>query len=241
MPDPSFARFLTTRWTMVVAASRDSAPGSREALSQLCERYWQPLYSYARRQGYSVEQAQDLTQAFFARFLEKRDVQDADPGRGKFRSFLLSSFKHFLANEYDRERAKKRGGDQVMIALEVDAAEARYAAEPADELTPEMLFERQWALALIDRVMTTLRADLARSGKEATFDQLKGLLMGEKEEGGYAHIARALGTTEGALKVTVHRLRRKFQNALRAEITATVSDDSEIDEEIRYLIGVLQA
>ena len=220
-------------------ASRASAPGSREALSQLCELYWPPLYGFARRQGYSVEQAQDLTQAFFARFLEKQDVQDADPARGRFRSFLLGSFKHFLANEYDRERAKKRGGDQVKIALEVDSAEARFAAEPADDLTPEALFERQWALGVIDRVMDALRADLVKSGKEATFEQLKGLLVGEKEQGGYAAIARTLGTTEGAVKVTVHRLRQKFRDLLRAEIAATVADDAEIEDEIRYLMAIL--
>ena len=220
-------------------ASRASAPGSREALSQLCELYWPPLYGFARRQGYSVEQAQDLTQAFFARFLEKQDVQDADPARGRFRSFLLGSFKLFLANEYDRERAKKRGGDQVKIALEVDSAEARFVAEPADDLTPEALFERQWALGVIDRVMDALRADLMKSGKEATFDELKGLLVGEKEQGGYAAIARTLGTSEGAIKVTVHRLRQKFRERLRAEIAATVADDAEIEDEIRYLMAIL--
>lgn len=222
-----------------MAAGRDSVPGSREALSRLCELYWPPLYGYARRQGNSVEQAQDLTQAFFARFLEKHDVQDADPQRGRFRNFLLGSFKHFMANEYDREHAKKRGGGYVTIGLEVETAEAQYAAEPADDLTPEALFERQWALGLVDRVMAKLRADLVRSGKEATFEHLKGLLMGEKEEGGYADIARSLRTTEGAVKVTVHRLRRKFRDLLRAEIMATVSDEAEVDDEIRYLIGVL--
>ena len=220
-------------------ASRASAPGSREALSQLCELYWPPLYAFARRQGYSVEHAQDLTQAFFARFLEKHDVQDADSARGRFRSFLLGSFKHFLANEYDRERAKKRGGDQVTVALEVDSAEARFVAEPADDLTPEALFERQWATGVIDRVMDMLRADLVKSGKAATFEQMKDLVIGEKEKGGYAGVARALGTTEGAVKVTVHRLRQKFRDLLRAEISPTVADDAEVDEEIRYLIAVL--
>jgi RNA polymerase sigma factor (sigma-70 family) len=231
--------FATTRWTLVVAAGREAAPGSREALSELCELYWPPLYSYARRRGNSVEQAQDLTQAFFARFLEKHDVQAADPKRGKFRSFLLTSFKHFLANEYDRERAKKRGGSQVLIALDVETAEARYAADQPGTLTPEALFERQWALGLVDRAMAALSADLIASGKAATYNELKGLLIGEKEEGGYAKIAQALGSTEGAVKVTVHRLRRKFRARLRAEIMATVSDDAEIEEELRYLIAVL--
>ena len=221
-----------------MAASRET-PGSREALSQLCELYWPPLYGYARRRGYTVEEAQDLTQGFFARFLEKRDVAAADPQRGRFRSFLLGAFKHFLANQYDREHAKKRGGDQVPIALDLEAAEARSAFEPLDELTPEALYERQWALGVLDRVFATLRADFVRSGKEATFERLKGFLMGEKEEGGYAEIANTLGTTEGAIRVTVHRLRRRFRDVLRAEIQATVSDDSEVEEEIRYLIAVL--
>lgn len=222
-----------------MAASSDSTPASREALAELCERYWPPLYSYARRHGYSVDQAQDLTQAFFARFLEKRDVQAADPQRGRFRSFLLTSFKHFVANEHDRERAQKRGGGQLPIALGVEIAEARYAAEPPDKLTPEALFERQWALGVIDRALAKVRADYVKAGKEVTFERLKGFLIGEKEQGGYADIARTLGTTEGAIKVTVHRLRRRFRDVLRAEIMATVSDDSEIDDEIRYLIAVL--
>lgn len=236
---PPSRGFTTTRWTLVMAASRDSTPTSREALAELCERYWPPLYSYARRHGYSVDQAQDLTQAFFARFLEKRDVQAADPQRGRFRSFLLTSFKHFVANEHDRERAQKRGGGQVPIALEVETAEARYAAEPPDKLTPEALFERQWALDVIDRGLAKVRADYVKAGKEAMFERLKGFLIGEKEQGGYADVARTLGTTEGAIKVTVHRLRRRFRDVLRAEIMATVSDDSEIDDEIRYLIAVL--
>ena len=231
--------FVTTRWTLVVAASREPTPESQEALSQLCELYWPPLYGFARRRGHSIEQAQDLTQSFFARFLEKHDVKAADPQRGRFRSFLLGAFKHFLANEYDREQTRKRGGGHVFIALEVEAAEARYAAEPADTLTPEALFERQWALGVIDRVMDALRADLVKSGKESTFEQLKGLLAGEKEEGGYAAIARTLGTTEGAVKVTVHRLRQKFRDLLRAEIAATVADDAEIEDEIRYLMAIL--
>jgi len=231
--------FATTRWTIVMKASRESTPGSREALARLCETYWPPLYGFARRQGCSVEQAQDLTQAFFARFLEKHDVRDADPARGKFRSFLLSSFKHFVANEYDRERAKKRGGGQVLIPFEVDAAEERYSAEPADKMTPEMLFERQWAFGLVERVMAALRADLTKAGKADLFDQLKDLLTGEKQPGGYAGIARALGISESAVKVTVHRLRRKFRDLLRAEIAATVSDDAEIEDEIRYLMAIL--
>jgi RNA polymerase sigma factor (sigma-70 family) len=221
-----------------MAASREATPESREALSQLCELYWPPLYGFARRQGHTIEQAQDVTQSFFARFLEKHDVKTANPQRGRFRSFLLAAFKHFLANEYDRERTRKRGGDHVFVALEVEDAEGRYAAEPADTLTPEALFERQWAQGVLDRAVATLRADFVKTGREATFDHLEGFLRGEREAG-YADIALALGTTEGAIKVTVHRLRRRFREVLRSQIMATVSDDSDIDDEIRYLLAAL--
>ena len=231
--------FATTRWTVVLAAGRDRT--SAPALAQLCERYWPPLYSYARRRGYSVEHAQDVTQAFFLRFLEKRYVQSADRQRGKFRSFLLASFKHFLANEYDRERAKKRGGGEQLVSLEIETAEARYAAEPADELTPESLFERHWAQGVLDRAFAALRAECIASGKTATFEALGDYLIGEKQHGGYAETARLLGTSEGAVKVTVHRLRRRWRDLLREEIGTTVSEDSEIEEEIRYLIAVLTA
>jgi RNA polymerase sigma factor (sigma-70 family) len=239
MSSPPQRGFTTTRWTLVMAAGRESASGAREALSQLCELYWPPLYSYARRRGHSVEEAQDLTQSFFARFLEKRDVQDADPQRGRFRSFLLSSFKHFLANQYDHEHAKKRGGGYVLLSLEVDTAEAQYAAEPPDTLTPEALYERRWAIGVVGRAQAALRAEVVKAGKEEVFEQLKGLLVGDKAEGSNAFVAKSLGITEGALRVTVHRLRRRLRELLRTEILATVSDDSEADEEVRYLIAVL--
>src|SRR6266480_4268030 len=203
--------FVTTRWTLVMAASREPTPESQAALSQLCELYWPPLYGFARRRGYNIEQAQDLTQSFFARFLEKHDVKTADPQRGRFRSFLLGAFKHFLANEYDREQTRKRGGGHVFIALEVEAAEARYAAEPADTLTPEALFERQWALGVLDRVLATLRGECVDAGKEAIFDRVKDIVIGEKHPGGYAALADALHTSEGAVKVMIHRFRRRYQ------------------------------
>lgn len=222
-----------------MAAGREPTPASQVALSELCELYWGPLYGYARRHGHSVERAQDLTQAFFMRFLEKGSVKAADPQRGRFRSFLLASFKYFVANERDREAAKKRGGGQVPMAFEFDAAEARYTAEPSHDLTPEALFEQQWASSVIGRAMAALRAECVKAGKEATFDQVKDLLVGEKSEGGYAAIAKALDMTEGALKVMIHRLRRRLRELLRLEIAATVSDPSDIDDEIRHLIAVL--
>lgn len=238
----SFSRnrgFTTTRWSLVLTAGRDQTARSRAALGELCELYWPPVYSYARRQGHPVHEAEDLTQAFFSRLLEKHYLQAADPQRGRFRSFLLASFKHFVANERDRERAQKRGGGQVLVALEFEAVEARYSAEPPDTLTPEALFERQWALGVIDRVLATLRAECVQAGKEAMFDHVRDQLFGEKSPGGYAAIADTLGATEGAVKVTVHRLRRRYRDLLRMEIGATVSDESEIDDEIRYLTAVL--
>ena len=231
--------FPTTRWTLVLAAARDSSAGSRPALAELCERYWPPLYAYARRDAHTVEEAQDLTQAFFTRFLEKDHARAADPARGRFRSFLLTSFKHFMSNERDRERAQKRGGGQRLLSLEFETAEAAYRIEPADTLTPEALFERRWALELIDRVTAQLAAERERAGSGVTFAQLKEFLIGERNDGRYAETARALGTTEGALRVTVHRLRRRFRDLLRAEIAATVSEDGEVDGEIRHLIDAV--
>lgn len=221
-----------------MAAARDTA-GAQPALAELCERYWMPLYAYARRDGHSVEESQDLTQAFFTRFLEKEHVRTADPARGKFRSFLLASFKHFISNERDRDRALKRGGGQQMLSLEFENAEASYRLEPAETLTPDALFERRWALELIDRVTRQLAAERARAGGEEIFKHLQAFLIGDRDEGKYAAMAQRLGTTEGALRVTVHRLRRRFRDLLRAEISATVSDDSEIDGEIRHLIDAV--
>lgn len=231
--------FTTTRWTLVLAAGGGSTPKAQVALAELCGLYWPPLYAYARRHGYSVEEAQDLTQAFFVRLLEKQSIQVADPQRGRFRSFLLASFKHFAANERDHDHARKRGGGQLPISLEFDAEEARYSAEPANTLTPEALFEQQWARRVLDRVLAVLRAECIKSRKESVFTAVRDLLVGEKSPGGYAAIAATLKTTEGAIKVMVHRLRRRFRDLLRVEIGATVSDESEIDDEIRHLMAVL--
>lgn len=222
-----------------MAAGRDSSAGGRPALAELCERYWAPLYAYARRTGLTVEEAQDLTQSFFATFLEKQYVRAADPTRGRFRSFLLASFKHFMSHERERERAQKRGGGHYHLSLEFDTAEASYRLEPADTLTPEGLFDRRWGLELIDRVIRQLATDRAQSGVEETFAHLKRFLIGDGDAGTYADAARALGTTEGALRVMVHRLRRQFRDRLRTEIAATVADDSEIESEIRHLIDAV--
>jgi RNA polymerase sigma factor (sigma-70 family) len=232
-------RFETTRWTLIVkAGQRTPSAESAHAMARLCELYWPPLYGYARRRGKSVEDAQDLTQAFFARFLEKRDIEGADPIRGRFRSFLLASFKHFIANEYDRQRARKRGGDQVVLSLDFDTAESQYVAEPPDLLTPEALFERHWARGLLTRALAALEAEARASEKLTLFEAVKSALTGEKEES-HAALAAKLGMTAGAIRVTIHRLRRRLRELLRAEIAATVDDDAEIDEEIRFLTSVL--
>lgn len=234
-------RFVTTRWTLVMAAGRAPSAAGRDALAELCQLYWPPLYAYARRRGHSVEEAQDLTQAFFTRFLEKHDVEDADPARGRFRSFLLKAFQHFLFNQHERAHAGKRGGGVHFVPLEIEAAEARYAAEPSDTLTPERIYERQWAVAVIDRARAHLRADLSAAGKQPLFDALHDLLMGDKPDRSFADIGRTLAMSEGAVRVTVHRLRRRLRDLIRAEILITVADDKDVDEELDYLIEVLAA
>ena len=231
--------FATTRWSLVLAAGREPTTGSRAAFSELCELYWSPIYAFARRQGYEVHEAEDLTQAFFTRLLEKHVVQAADPQRGRFRSFLLASFKNFVANERDREHAQKRGSGQVIVGLDFESAEARYSAEPVETLTPDAVFERQWALGVLDRVLVHLRDECRQAGKVELFDQVRDLLGGDRGPGGYAAIARSLGTTEGAVKVNVHRLRRRYGDLLRASIEATVSDPSEVDDEIAYLMAAI--
>jgi RNA polymerase sigma-70 factor (ECF subfamily) len=236
---PRSGRFASTRWTLVLAARSDSPRDAAEALAALYEFYWPPLYAYARRCGNTVEAAQDLTQAFFTRFLERREVDVADPRRGRFRSFLLTSFKHFLSNEREREQALKRGGNRRAASIDIEAAEHQFTAALADTLTPESLFERQWALGVIERGLTKLRAECVEAGKEAAFTHLHEYVMGDRQSGGYARVARALGTTEGAVRVTIHRLRRRMRELLRIEVAFTVSDDSEIEDEVRYLIDVL--
>jgi RNA polymerase sigma-70 factor (ECF subfamily) len=208
-------------------------------LSALCEAYWYPLYAFIRRWGADPDAARDLTQGFFISLLERRAFELARPERGRFRTFLLASAKHFLLNEAARSRAAKRGGGAAPLPLAFDEAEGRYQFEPADVTTPETLYERRWALTLIERVLAALRTDWEASGRTAEFDELKESLLGGGPTGGYAAAALRLGTSEGALKVAAHRLRRKFQKRLRQEIGDTVADPSEIDDEIQYLVRVL--
>jgi RNA polymerase sigma-70 factor (ECF subfamily) len=229
-------RFATTHWSMVVSAGGPCSPEASQSLAALCENYWFPLYAFVRRAGHSAEDAQDLTQEFFVRLLDKHILATADSKKGRFRTFLLTAVKRFLANEYDRFRAKKRGGGQKIVPLE--SLEARYCREPADTLTPERIFDQQWALALLEQVLARLQAEMAADGKAALFDALKGHLTGS-QAAGYAATAAHLGMTEGAVKVAAHRLRRRYRELLREEIAQTVASPDEIEEEIRYLFTCL--
>ena len=209
-----------------------------EALATLCETYWYPLYAFLRSRHYSAEDAQDLTQAFFARLLEKQTIRQADPARGRFRSFLLVSLKNFAANERDRAIATKRGGGVPTLSLEFETAEGRFQMEPpSGDDTPERAFDRHWAFALLDRVMSRLHAETGRSGNPSQFDRLKAYLTGDQPQMSYAETASALGTSEGAVKVAVHRLRRRFRDLVRDEIAQTLSSPEEIDDELQHLFA----
>jgi RNA polymerase sigma-70 factor (ECF subfamily) len=231
--------FDTTRWSVIAAARGPDPEAARAALSSLCEAYWYPLYAFIRRRGADPDAARDLTQGFFTSLLERRALELARPERGRFRTFLLASAKNFLLNEAARNRAAKRGGGVVPLSLAFDDAEGRYQFEPAEVTTPETLYERRWALTLIERVIAALRTEWEASGRAGEFDELKECLLGSGPAGGYAAAAERLGTTEGALKVAAHRLRRKFQMRLRQEIAETVADRAEIDDEIQYLVRAL--
>jgi len=239
---PRRASFPTTRITLIHAARSGSGPQAEEALSTLCRAYWYPIYAYVRRLGHSPEEAEDLTQGFFTRVLEKHYLRDFQRERGRFRSFLLTALKHFIANERDWARAQKRGGTRPPVALDdvLSTAESRYSIEPRDTDTPERIFERHWAMAVLSRVQDQLHAEAETSGKRQQFDRVKGLLLGEDTDIGYRALAGELGTTEGALKVTIHRLRQRFKELLRNEIAHTVAHHDEVGDELRYLLAALR-
>ena len=232
------ARFSTTRWSVVLSAGRDTA-GGRDSLARLCQSYWRPLYAYIRRRGYSPEDAQDLTQAFFARLMEKHWVAAADQARGRFRSFLLAALNHFLADEWDRERAQKRGSGAALLSLDLSTAEAQYAHEPIDAETPERIFERRWALTLLGQVLDRLRSEYEQDGRGALFDALHPTLTGERTAQPYRELAGTLGTSEAAVKSAVHRLRQRYRQLLREEIASTLDGDDGVDKELRHLFAVL--
>ena len=239
VPAPGPEYFATTHWSVVLTAQRHDSTRAHTALSSLCRTYWYPLYAFVRRQGHNAHDAQDLTQEFFARLLSKNYLATVAPERGKFRSFLLASLKHFLANEWKRSRAAKRGGGQEIISLNDDEAESRYALEPADDTTAEKIFERRWATTLLDQVVHRLRDEYARAEKLQLYDALKNCLTVESRSVPYAQLGAQLNMSEGAIKVAVHRLRQRYREILREEIAQTVSSAEEVEEELRHLFAAL--
>ncbi len=233
--------FVTTRWTMVLAAGRRSSPDSDRALAELCRNYWFPLYAYVRRRGHSREDAEDLTQAFFAGFLARNHLEGLAAERGRFRAFLLASLKHFLANEWDRSQRQKRGGGTPLLSLDWQEADARYHLEPVDPGNPERLFDREWALALLEQVVGRLGLECAAAGKADLFTHTKSFLIGGDEPAAHAAAAAALDMDPGAVRVAVHRLRKRYRELLRDEIAQTLADPTRVEDELRSLQDALRA
>jgi RNA polymerase sigma factor (sigma-70 family) len=231
--------FATTHWSTVLAAGGKSTPQSPAALEQLCRTYWYPLYAYVRRRGFSHEDAQDLTQAFLTHLLRKNFLDGVGPEKGRFRSYLLACLKHFLADEWAKARTAKRGGNCPALSLDIERAEARYRLEAPAETNAERLYERRWALDLLDQVLERLRIEAVASGKATVFDQLQGCLLGERPNATYAQLGARLGLSETAVKVTVHRLRQRYRELLREQIANTVERLEDIDDEMRYLLAIV--
>jgi RNA polymerase sigma-70 factor (ECF subfamily) len=232
-------RFETTRWSVVLKAQQGSTRGVRQALSTLLEAYWEPIYAYIRRRGYTVEEAEDLTQGYFLLLLEKDYLDGVHPSKGRLRSFLLASAKHFLANEWDKEQALKRGGGIQKIPLDTTGAEGRYREHAVEALSPDKVFERQWALAVLERALEGLRCKAVEAGTDRQFERLRPYLVGGEVKTPYKSAAEDLGMSEGAVKTAVHRLRRRFGRLLRAEIAETVAQPEDVDAELRHLLEVL--
>jgi RNA polymerase sigma-70 factor (ECF subfamily) len=238
---PAPREFATTHWSLVVAAQPDEASQTRarKALEELCRAYWYPLYAFVRYRGYSSDDAQDLTQSFFARIIETGGFASADPERGRFRSYLLGALKHFLANEWHRAKTQKRGGQVQFVEWDALDPEVRYAGAGKQSDDPEHLFDREWALETVAGALQALRDEMARAGKSRLFDALKGSLTGQ-EESPREEIAAGLNMSEGAVKVALHRLRQRYRKLLRAAIAETVSNEADLDDEMRYLVAVLR-
>lgn len=237
--DP-FGNFATTHWSLVLAAGNRESDNSDRALETLCHSYWPPLYSYARRRVHDRHEAQDLTQAFFERLLEKHYLADADPERGRFRAFLITAFKNFLSKEWDKAKTLKRGGGQKPISLDFESADSQICIEPASGLTAEQLYDKQWAITVMTRVMESLEAEFVAKGKADHFAGLRGFILGDHAGTTYAQVASRLGMTEAAAKKAGSRLRRRYRERLREEICQTVSGPEEVEDEMRNLLAVLQ-
>jgi RNA polymerase sigma-70 factor (ECF subfamily) len=231
--------FVTTHWSVVLAAAHGDTTRAADALAHLCTIYWYPLYAYARRRGYSPPDAQDLTQEFFARLLQGNWVAQADQHRGRFRSFLLSAMKHFMVNEWNKAQTQKRGGGQPILSLNDDSAEHRYRLEPAETATPESLFERGWALTLLEGVLARLEKEYRNEDKQAWMEAMRPALATDRGALNYADMAHKLGITEAAARVAVHRLRQRYRQLIRAEVASTVASPEEVEAEMRHLFQVL--
>ena len=233
--------FATTHWTVVLAAGRQADSQAQAALEELCRTYWFPLYAYVRRRGHTKEDAEDLTQAFFARFLEKNYLAGLDSERGRFRAFLLAALKHFLANEWDKSQRQKRGGGVPHLALDWQSADTQFQVAAANQQSPDQAFDREWAVALLAKVIERLRAECVAEGKSAQFETLKPFLTGGKGETSGAEAAVILGMEETAVRVAVHRLRKRYRQLLRAEIANTLTDPARVDEELHALFSAFGA
>ena len=231
--------FATTHWSVVLAAGHASTNGAAEALEKLCRLYWYPLYAYVRRKGYSPEDAEDLTQAFFARFLDRNYLARASQQRGRFRSFLLTSMQNFLAHEWERARAVKRGGGRTLLSWDEISGESRYALEPASDLSPDTIFDQRCAATIFQKALSELQREMAAAGNSEQFERLKRFLSTKAQTGDYAEAATALAMTPGAIGVLVHRLRQRYGELVREEIAHTVPTPAEVEEEMRYLITLI--
>ena len=231
--------FATTHWSVVLQAGREESPQAAAALDQLCRTYWYPLYAYVRRQGHAPEDSQDLTQAFFAHLLSKDFLRGVGPEKGRFRSFLLTCLKHFLVDEWEKAHTAKRGGAEAQLLLDWTEAERLYAIEGRVEATPESLYERGWAIGVLDHALDRLRAEAVASGRQAVFDELQCCLVGDRTTENYAQLGARLGLSETAVKVAVHRLRQRYRELLREQVAHTVTRPEEIEDEMQYLFEVV--
>jgi len=238
--NPGAVSFPSTHWSLVLAAGDSTSPDASRALAELCRRCWYPLYAYVRRRGYQADDARDLTQEFFARFLEKKYLHLADPQRGRFRTFLLVALKHFLIKRWERAKAAKRGGGYARVPFDIRDAEQRYRSEMADDLTPEKAYEQRWALALLEHVQAQLTRDYAAAGKSAQCEALRIFLWGSSDSTSYADVAPRLGLTESGVKAAVRRLRARYRKILRDEIAQTVASPEELEDEIRWLLTIFE-
>ncbi len=239
---PQGAAFVTTHWSVVLATAEQDSPQAAAALEQLCRTYWYPLYAYVRRRGYSHEDAQDLTQGFLAQLLERHSLARADASKGRFRSFLLAGLNYFLLDQRDRAGAQKRGGGQPTLSfMDAQAADERYRLEPVDERSPDKLFERRWAVTLLDQVLARLEQEFREDGKVELFQRLRGFLVAGTGEESYAQVGAGLGLSGEAVRKMVQRMRQRYYELFREEVAHTVADPAEVEEELRYLCTVIAA